>query len=114
MAGLDERGWRAYHSGLLSCHFDGSLCSEPAARDSYLHHRLVLLTIGWRGCQGYDLALISAVKRAVTIPVIASSGAGKAEHFSQASDGAWRILDRLLAASGGVVTDAQQFVAYCT
>jgi len=31
--------------------------------------------------QGFDLELINAVKNAVTIPVIASSGAGKAEHF---------------------------------
>jgi imidazole glycerol-phosphate synthase len=30
---------------------------------------------------GFDLELINAVKAAVTIPVIASSGAGKAEHF---------------------------------
>jgi glutamine amidotransferase/cyclase len=30
---------------------------------------------------GFDLELINAVKNAVTIPVIASSGAGKAEHF---------------------------------
>jgi glutamine amidotransferase/cyclase len=30
---------------------------------------------------GFDLELINAVKRAVTIPVIASSGAGCAEHF---------------------------------
>ena len=31
--------------------------------------------------QGYDLELIQSVKNAVTIPVIASSGAGKPEHF---------------------------------
>ena len=30
---------------------------------------------------GYDMELINAVKNAVTIPVIASSGAGCAEHF---------------------------------
>lgn len=33
--------------------------------------------------QGFDLALVSAVSDAVTIPVIASSGAGKPEHFSE-------------------------------
>mmetsp|Transcript_11613 Transcript_11613/g.19461 ORF Transcript_11613/g.19461 Transcript_11613/m.19461 type:complete len:621 (+) Transcript_11613:50-1912(+) len=32
---------------------------------------------------GYDTALISAVQNAVSIPVIASSGAGAPEHFSQ-------------------------------
>ncbi len=30
---------------------------------------------------GFDLELINAVKKAVTIPVIASSGAGRVEHF---------------------------------
>lgn len=33
--------------------------------------------------QGYDIPLINAVQNAVTVPVIASSGCGKAEHFSQ-------------------------------
>jgi imidazole glycerol-phosphate synthase len=33
--------------------------------------------------QGYDLDLINLVKRNVSIPVIASSGAGSPEHFSQ-------------------------------
>ncbi len=33
--------------------------------------------------QGFDLELVAAVKAAVTIPVIASSGAGKVEHFSE-------------------------------
>lgn len=32
---------------------------------------------------GFDIALVSMVRRAVSIPVIASSGAGKPEHFSQ-------------------------------
>jgi glutamine amidotransferase/cyclase len=31
---------------------------------------------------GFDHELISQVRQAVTIPVIASSGAGKAEHFA--------------------------------
>jgi imidazole glycerol-phosphate synthase len=31
--------------------------------------------------QGYDIELIQMVKKSVTIPVIASSGAGNAEHF---------------------------------
>jgi len=34
-------------------------------------------------CQGFDLALMNAVCSAVTIPVIASSGAGKPEHFNE-------------------------------
>jgi imidazole glycerol-phosphate synthase len=32
---------------------------------------------------GFDLALMRAVSQAVSIPIIASSGAGKQEHFSQ-------------------------------
>ncbi|MBI5556387.1 MAG: imidazole glycerol phosphate synthase subunit HisF [Deltaproteobacteria bacterium] len=32
---------------------------------------------------GFDLELINQVRRAVTIPVIASSGAGRVEHFSE-------------------------------
>jgi len=34
-------------------------------------------------CQGYDHTLLNAVCHEVTIPVIASSGAGKAEHFKE-------------------------------
>jgi glutamine amidotransferase/cyclase len=33
--------------------------------------------------QGFDLELVEAVSRAVAIPVIASSGAGAPEHFTQ-------------------------------
>ena len=36
-------------------------------------------------CKGYDLALVRAVRGAVTIPVIASSGAGAPQHFSEVS-----------------------------
>ena len=32
---------------------------------------------------GFDQALVEAVSRSVTIPVIASSGAGKSTHFSE-------------------------------
>jgi len=34
-------------------------------------------------CQGYDIPLMRAVSEAVSIPVIASSGAGSAQHFSE-------------------------------
>ncbi len=36
--------------------------------------------------QGYDIPLIRAVEAAVSIPVIASSGAGKASHFVDVFD----------------------------
>jgi glutamine amidotransferase/cyclase len=34
-------------------------------------------------CNGFDIALMNAVTNAVSIPVIASSGAGKPEHFTE-------------------------------
>lgn len=34
-------------------------------------------------CKGFDIALMRAVTEAVSIPVIASSGAGVAEHFTE-------------------------------
>jgi cyclase len=44
---------------------------------------------------GYDLALLEAVRDATTVPVIASGGAGTLEHFA---DGL-RVADAVLAAS---------------
>ncbi len=42
---------------------------------------------------GYDLALLKAVSGAVSVPVIASGGAGKIEHFAQACEnGASAVL----------------------
>jgi imidazole glycerol-phosphate synthase subunit HisF len=34
--------------------------------------------------KGFDIELTSAVSRSVTVPVIASGGAGSAEHFKEA------------------------------
>ncbi|MEW6770754.1 MAG: imidazole glycerol phosphate synthase subunit HisF [Bacillota bacterium] len=46
---------------------------------------------------GYDIPLLKALKAAVTVPIVASGGAGKPEHFLQAArDGG---ADILLAAS---------------
>jgi imidazole glycerol-phosphate synthase subunit HisF len=45
---------------------------------------------------GFDLELITAVRRAVPVPVIASGGAGQLEHFSAAADAG---ADAVLAAS---------------
>jgi len=45
---------------------------------------------------GFDLELIRAVRREVTIPVIASGGAGRAEHFAPAVDAG---ADAVLAAT---------------
>lgn len=45
---------------------------------------------------GFDLELIEAVRAAVSVPIIASGGAGKAEHFPPAIDAG---ADAVLAAS---------------
>jgi cyclase len=45
---------------------------------------------------GFDLELISAVRREVTIPVIASGGAGRVDHFAPAVDAG---ADAVLAAT---------------
>jgi len=45
---------------------------------------------------GFDLALIAAVRGAVTVPVIASGGAGGVAHFAPAIDAG---ADAVLAAS---------------
>jgi cyclase len=45
---------------------------------------------------GYDLELVEAIRRAVTVPVIASGGAGALEHFSPAVEAG---ADAVLAAS---------------
>ena len=56
---------------------------------------------------GFDLELISAVRREVTVPVIASGGAGRAEHFPPAIEAG---ADAVLAATVfhfGTVTIAE-------
>jgi len=45
--------------------------------------------------EGYDLELLKAVRDATTVPVVASGGAGRVEHFA---DGL-RVADAVLAAS---------------
>ncbi|MGH3347191.1 MAG: imidazole glycerol phosphate synthase subunit HisF [Nocardioides sp.] len=46
--------------------------------------------------EGFDLALIEAVRREVSVPVIASGGAGRLEHFAPAVDAG---ADAVLAAT---------------
>jgi cyclase len=46
---------------------------------------------------GFDLELIAAVRREVSVPVIASGGAGRPEHFPPAVDAG---ADAELAATG--------------
>jgi len=47
--------------------------------------------------EGYDLDLLRAVSQAVTVPVVASGGAGRLEHFAEALDEGG--ADAVLAAS---------------
>lgn len=62
------------------------ICAVTVARSSETlgAGEIMLNCIDMDGqCQGFDIALMRAVSAAVTIPVIASSGAGKAEHFTE-------------------------------
>ncbi len=47
--------------------------------------------------EGYDLELLRAIASAVTVPVVASGGAGDLEHFAEALDEGG--ADAVLAAS---------------
>src|SRR5262249_46656398 len=77
-------GWEVYtHGGRTRIGWDAI---EWAERAEKLGAGEILLTSmdcdGTRG--GYDIELIKAISRAVRIPVIASGGAGKLEHFYEA------------------------------
>lgn len=80
----DGSGWRVYkNGGRVDMGIDAV---EWAARAEKLGAGEILLTSmdadGTRA--GYDLELTRAVAAAVSIPVIASGGAGKPEHFYEA------------------------------
>jgi cyclase len=83
-AGQEAAGWEVYtHGGRERVGWD---VVEWAARAEQLGAGEILLTSmdrdGTR--DGYDLALTRAVSDAVRIPVIASGGAGRLEHFYEA------------------------------
>ena len=80
----DEAGWDVYtHGGRRNVHLDAL---EWSTRAQHLGAGEILLTSmdrdGTRN--GYDIELTRAVSSAVRIPVIASGGAGKLEHFYEA------------------------------
>jgi cyclase len=88
------RGWEVFtHGGRRNVGWDAV---EWAGRAERLGAGEILLTSmdrdGTR--DGYDLELTSAISSAVRIPVIASGGAGKLEHFYEAltSGGASAVL----------------------
>lgn len=90
-------GWEVYtHGGRRPVGIDAA---EWAARAEKLGAGEILLTSMDRDGtkDGYDLELIRAVGEVVSVPVIASGGAGTLEHFSEAIlDGR---ADAVLAAS---------------
>ena len=89
-------GWRAHSRG-GRCD-TGVDAIEWARRASGLGAGEILLTsMDADGtCSGYDLEMISSVAAAVDLPLIASGGAGRLEHFAAAVDAG---ADAVLAAS---------------
>ncbi|HLQ34671.1 MAG TPA: imidazole glycerol phosphate synthase subunit HisF [Chloroflexota bacterium] len=80
----DGDSWRVYtHGGRKPADLDAV---QWAARGAELGAGEILLTSMDRDGtkDGYDLALTSAVAKAVPVPVIASGGAGRLEHLAEA------------------------------
>ena len=90
-------GWDVYsHGGRTATTRDAvAWASESADRGA---GELLVTSMDRDGTyDGYDLELLRAIKAAVTVPVIASGGAGSIEHCVQALEGAG--ADAVLAAS---------------
>jgi cyclase len=77
----EQGGWNVFTKG--GRHDEGIDAVEWARRGEELGAGEILLTsMDTDGVQhGFNCALTSAISQATTIPVIASGGAGKAEHF---------------------------------
>lgn len=88
-----QRGWEVFtHGGRRPTGVDAV---EWAARAERLGAGEILLTSMDRDgtLDGYDTELIRAISETVKIPVIASGGAGKLEHFYEAiANGASAVL----------------------
>ena len=93
--GMDSGFEVTTHGGRQSAGIDAL---EWAARAAELGAGEILLNaMDADGTEdGFDLDLIRAVRREVSIPVIASGGAGRAEHFAPAIDAG---ADAVLAAT---------------
>jgi cyclase len=78
----ESNGWRVYtHGGSQPTGLDAvAWCREAAERGA---GEVLLTSMDRDGTKdGYDLALTRAVARAVPVPVIASGGAGNAQHLA--------------------------------
>ena len=86
-------GWRVYlNGGRVPTELDAiAWAVEAAGRGA---GEILLTSMDTDGMQnGYDLPLLRAMRAAVNIPIIASGGAGKLEHFYEAIDaGASAVL----------------------
>lgn len=83
-AAREDGGWRVYtHGGRRPTGMDAvAWASECASRGA---GEILLTSIDQDGARtGYDLALTATVVRAVSVPVIASGGAGAATHLRDA------------------------------
>ncbi len=93
----DGSGWEVYtHGGRRPTGIDAQKWAEQA--EELGAGEILLTSMDRDGTKdGYDLELLRAVSSGVNIPVIASGGAGRLEHFSEAVlDGR---ADAVLAAS---------------
>jgi cyclase len=82
----DGQGWRVYtHGGRHPTELDAVAWAKQATA---LGAGEILLTSMDRDGtgDGYDVALTRAISDAVSVPVIASGGAGKMEHFAEVLD----------------------------
>ena len=90
----DGRSWRVYtHGGRHPTDLDAVAWAEHAVDCGA--GEILLTSMDADGTQaGYDCALTRAVSEAVPVPVIASGGAGRLEHFSEvlAAGGASAVL----------------------
>ena len=75
--------WEVYvHGGRQNTHIDAVQWAVEAARRGA--GEILLTSMDSDGSKdGFDLALTRAVSRAVNVPVIASGGVGKLEHFAE-------------------------------
>jgi imidazole glycerol-phosphate synthase subunit HisF len=95
-AGGTDSGWEVTtHGGRKSAGLDAIGWAKRAAELGA--GEILLNAMDADGTQdGFDLELIAAVRREVSVPVIASGGAGRLEHFAPAVDAG---ADAVLAAT---------------